>query len=266
MPLFSIVTVTLNPPQEDLQRTLESVLEQEFEDWELIVKDGGSRERALDGVPEDERIRVVTEEDSGIFDAMNQSLQYARGRFICFLNAGDILMNTSVLDLVAKGAREHPDVEFLYGDVSKPQSRSGFERYPRRLSRFYLFSHMICHQVWFVRRGYYQKIGGYETDFLTGSDYRFLLRMILRDQIEYAHVPAVLASYQGGGISQEPAHVQRAAKWVDELRHDLFGRTEYSIYWLINETKIYLKRAIYDRGGWRIWRKVQEWKGGGNGE
>ena len=120
MPLFSIVTVTLNPPEEDLRRTLQSVVGQDFQDWELIVKDGGSKVGVLDCVPEDERIRVVTEEDSGIFDAMNQGIQRATGDFVCLLNAGDILTNPSVLDLVAKGAREHPNVEFLYGDVSNP--------------------------------------------------------------------------------------------------------------------------------------------------
>ena len=88
MPLFSIVTVTLNPPAEDLQRTVESVVQQECRDWELLIKDGGSEEGALDGVPEDSRIRVMIEEDSGTFDTMNQGIPRAIGDFVFLLNTG----------------------------------------------------------------------------------------------------------------------------------------------------------------------------------
>lgn len=262
MPLFSIVTVTLNPPEEDLRRTLDSVVGQDFEDWELIVKDGGSREGTLDGVPEDERIRVVTEEDSGIFDAMNQSLNHVRGRFICFLNAGDVFIDCQVLRAVAATAQAHEDAEFLYGDVAKPLSRSGFERYPERLSRAYLFFHMICHQVWFVSRSYYGSSRGYEIEGPvgknpTGADYRFLLRMILFDQLQYQHVPKVLVSYQGGGVSQQPEQVSKAIKWVDEIRRELYSRGEYFTYKVLFDIRNVLKKTFYDRLGWRIWRRVR---------
>jgi len=260
MPLFSIVTVTLNPPQEDLWRTLESVVEQEFGNWELIVKDGGSREGALDGVPEDERIRVVTEEDSGIFDAMNQSLNHVRGRFICFLNAGDVFVDSKVLCTVAAASHAHEDTQFLYGDVAKPYSRSGFELYPSRLSRFYLFKHMVCHQAWFVGADYCRKVNGYETDFPSGSDYRFLLKMVLRDNIRCWHVPNVLVCYKGDGFSARDDVRREADLWIDEVKRELYGEFEYQWFALAWRTRDLMKQAVYDRFLYKIWRNIQLWR------
>ena len=260
MPLFSIVTVTLNPPEEDLRRTLESVVEQEFRDWELIVKDGGSREGTLDCVPEDERIRVVTEEDSGIFDAMNQSLQHARGRFICFLNAGDAFIDSDVLNTVAEAAQGHADTQFLYGDVAKPLSRSGFELYPSRLSRFYLFKHMVCHQAWFVQADYIRKVNGYETDSPSGSDYRFLLKMVLLDKVRYWHISSVLICYQGDGFSARDDVRRQAELWIDEVKRELYGEFEYSCFALAWRMRDLMKRAVYDRFLYKIWRNIQRWR------
>lgn len=269
MPLFSIITVTLNPPAEDLQKTLESILDQGFEDWELIVKDGGSDAGVLNNVPDDPRIRVVVQEDTGIFDAMNQSLGYADGGFICFLNAGDTFFDTSALQTVADAYKAHSGSHFFYGDVAKPLSRSGFERYPKRLSRAYLFFHMICHQVWFVSRSYYERSHGYEIDGPagknpTGADYRFLLRMILSDQLGYQHVPKVLVTYQGGGWSQNPKHLKEGKVWKDQQRDALYGSVERFFYRCVWRMRNVAKSLVYDRGVWRIWRKMQERRVGRN--
>jgi glycosyltransferase involved in cell wall biosynthesis len=261
MPLFSIITVTLNPPAEDLQKTLESILDQGFEDWELIVKDGGSDAGVLNNVPDDPRIRVFVQEDTGIFDAMNQSLGYADGGFICFLNAGDTFFDTSALQTVADAYKAHSGSHFFYGDVAKPLSRSGFERYPKRLSRAYLFFHMICHQVWFVSRSYYERSHGYEIEGPggknpSGSDYRFLLRMVLVDNTIHYHVPKVLVSYQGGGYSEDPEALEEAEVWKDQQRDSLYGRAERLVYRNAWKIRNLVKALVYDRGLWRVWRRL----------
>jgi glycosyltransferase involved in cell wall biosynthesis len=261
MPLFSIITVTLNPSTEDLRKTLKSIISQCFEDWELIVKDGRSDAGVLDSVPDDPRIRIIIQEDSGIFDAMNQSLEYAQGEFVCFLNAGDTFFDSIALQAVADARKGHSGVHFFYGDVAKPLSRSGFERYPKCLSRAYLFCYMICHQVWFVSRSYYERSHGYEIEGPSGrnpsgSDYRFLLRMVLVDKATYHHVPKVLVSYQGGGYSEDPKALEEAEVWKDQQRVSLYGRTERLVYrnaWKIRNTA---KSLVYDRGLWRVWRKL----------
>jgi glycosyltransferase involved in cell wall biosynthesis len=261
-PLFSIITVVLNPPPDDLFLTVKSVLQQECGDWELIIKDGGSSSDSLAGVPEDPRVRIIAEADRGIFDAMNQGLRLANGRFICFLNAGDWFYDRTALRCVAEVIRRNPDAEFLYGDVAKPASRSGFERYPAELSRSYLFSHMICHQAWFVSLRYYNRPERYETDHPTGADRRFLLRMILQNRVRSLHVPRVIAGYRGGGISQKPENVTRGRQWADQLRRHLYPPREYRVLSLRAVFLKAVKRTIYDPFGWRIWRLIQRARAG----
>lgn len=88
---FSIVVVSLNPG-EKLVPTLKSVLDQDYGNFEIIIKDGGSTDGSvekLEELPADSRIRFFREPDKGIYDGMNQALAHARGRFLLFLNCGD---------------------------------------------------------------------------------------------------------------------------------------------------------------------------------
>lgn len=256
-PLFSIITVVLNPPPDDLLLTVKSVLQQECGDWELIIKDGGSSSDSLAGVPEDPRIKIVAKADRGIFDAMNQGLGFANGSYICFLNAGDWFYDRTALRRVAEVISRNPHSEFLYGDVAKPASRSGFERYPAGLSRRYLFSHMICHQAWFVRADYYERSGHYETREISGADRRFLLRMILVHGAHHCHVPAVLVVYKGGGVSQLPEVRRKADAWINELLEEIYSREELRSHRRSERKRLYLKKLFYDTGAWRCVRALR---------
>ena len=88
---FSLITVCFHPG-EKLRKTLESALRQTYGNFELIVKDGGSRDGSLEAVPDllaDPRVRVFVEKDTGIYDAMNIAVSEARGDWTAFMNAGD---------------------------------------------------------------------------------------------------------------------------------------------------------------------------------
>lgn len=237
---------------------------QDFEDWELIVKDGGSKFAIREQLPDDGRIRLVERKDLGIFDAMNQGLDEVSGQFICFLNAGDSLFASDVLGFVAQACKQHPMVEFFYGDVAKPTSRSGFELYPERLSRRFLFSRGICHQAWFVRHSVYDRLGGYETDLPSGGDPRYLLRMVLEHQVSHRGLRRPVVTYQGGGLSQVAENREGAQKWVAELKAKLFTPAERSIYGFSRRIKCVFKRLVYDPFAWRMLRciRYRKYRGG----
>lgn len=257
MPLFSIVTVTLDPPPGDLRKTVESVLAQGFDDLELLLKDGGSKTDLFGLLPEDPRIRLVVESDTGIFDAMNQALERVRGDYVCFLNAGDAFYDETALAAVAEVAEREPEVELLYGDVAKPLSRSGFEIYPPRLTRRYVFSHTVCHQAWFVKSSYYRRPERYDTKHAVGGDPAFLLRMILENQVVNRKIARVIVSYAGGGISQKAEHVAANRKRLWALKKNLYGPFEYR--WL--RWRVFLRDAckplIYDTWAWRLLKRFR---------
>lgn len=100
VPFFSVIIVALNPGNA-LRHTLDSVLQQSFGDFEVLIKDGGSTDGSLEQLPSDSRIRVLQQPDSGIFDAMNQAVAAVRGRFVHFLNCGDTFANAAVLQSAA---------------------------------------------------------------------------------------------------------------------------------------------------------------------
>lgn len=256
-PLFSVVTVTLNPGS-DLDDTIKSVMGQRFLDFELIIKDGMSRDGTESREWGDQRIKTYAKHDSGIFDAMNQALQLARGRFVNFLNAGDAFVDRQVLSDVAKIIRSHPPTPFFYGDVAKPMSRSGYELYPDRISRRFLFNNMVCHQGWFVSRETYLGYGGFETGAPYGADTRLLMKMVARDAIRYVHLRRLVARYKGRGLSTVPANRVQSDRWCQELREEIYGPVERALYSSVGCTFALMRKALSDFGLWRLFRMMQE--------
>ena len=108
---FSIITVCLNAGQ-GLLDTVERTLGQTYEHFEIIVKDGCSRDGSVKKLPNDPRIRVVTKKDTGIYDAMNQGIEEAQGDYLIFMNCGDWFYSTEALREIAEGIGE--DREPLY--------------------------------------------------------------------------------------------------------------------------------------------------------
>ena len=108
MVVFSIITCTYNA-ESVLQRTLDSVLEQTYSHVEHIIVDGASTDATLDRVEaykqksdaEDwcHEVRVKSEPDRGLYDAMNKGIQRATGQYVLFLNAGDTFPSADTLEL-----------------------------------------------------------------------------------------------------------------------------------------------------------------------
>ena len=85
---FSIIVVCLNPGPK-LNQTLDSILSQTYPDFEIIVKDGGSRDGSVETMREDRHIHLYQEPDHSIYEAMNQAVSHVTGDYILFLNCGD---------------------------------------------------------------------------------------------------------------------------------------------------------------------------------
>ena len=121
---FSIVVVSLNPGDK-LKKTLQSILMQDFTDYEVIVKDGGSKDGCLERAAEeldDPRVHLYTEKDKSIYDGMNQAVSHAQGEYIYFLNCGDKFYDKKVLGKIAGEIavvekKEPGKRHIFYGDI-----------------------------------------------------------------------------------------------------------------------------------------------------
>jgi glycosyltransferase involved in cell wall biosynthesis len=231
-PVFSVVTVTLDPGAA-LKDTARSVAEQTFGGYEHLVKDGGSKDGSLAALAGSSRARLVVRPDSGIYDAMNQALDEARGEYVLFLNAGDRLNGPDVLERVARAAAEDRSVDLFYCDYVNAEM-GGEVVSPDRLTRFLLYRSPICHQAWFLRRAVYDRVGRFDTSFRLAADHDLLARAVLRGGIRSRHLAFPGVVYQGAGYSRSPANRARLKEEIAMLRARSFDpatRRLYAVLW-----------------------------------
>ena len=156
-PLFSIITITFNAAT-TLPPTLRSVGEQTFTNYEYIVVDGASRDNTVALVEASQLpVRMVSEPDKGLYDAMNKGLKMATGEYLIFLNAGDSFHTPDTLQRVAEAiGNNRPGV--VYGETAIVDANRNFLmmrrlRAPESLSwRSFAKGMLVCHQAFIARR------------------------------------------------------------------------------------------------------------------
>jgi glycosyltransferase involved in cell wall biosynthesis len=156
-PLFSIITITFNAAT-TLPPTLRSVGEQTFTNYEYIVVDGASRDNTVALVEASQLpVRMVSEPDKGLYDAMNKGLKMATGEYLIFLNAGDSFHAPDTLQRVAEAiGNNRPGV--VYGETAIVDAERNFLmmrrlRAPEKLSwRSFANGMLVCHQAFIARR------------------------------------------------------------------------------------------------------------------
>ena len=203
---ISVITVCFNSAR-TIERTLQTVAEQDWPAVEHVVIDGAS----TDGTREIlERFRshlahLVSEPDKGIYDAMNKGLTLATGDIVCFLNSDDHYASANVLSLVASRMQDH-NLDALMGDVvyfNERDSSHIVRRYrsdrfhPRRLA----WGWMPAHPALFLRQEVVQRIGLFKTDYRIAGDFEFIVRAFHNHSLRYLHFPEVLVRMQTGGVS-----------------------------------------------------------------
>ena len=202
---FSIITVCLNAGQ-GLLDTVARTLSQTYEDFEIIVKDGGSKDGSLEKLPKDARIRVVTRQDTGIYDAMNQGIAEARGDYLIFMNCGDWFYSPEVLQSIAEGIGEQR--EPLYYGKCFDRMTGQVRAYPKQLTRMTCYRTMICHQAT-IYRADVLKQRPYDLSYRILADREMLWYLVCEKKVEPKYLDTVIADYQGGGESADQKHIQR---------------------------------------------------------
>lgn len=210
-PLFSIVSVCYNDAW-SLIKTARSVFEQDFDDFEYIIVDGGAGDgtESLIKFWQEQGLatRAVSEKDTGVYNAMNKGLDMAQGQFVLFLNASDVFANNSVLSTVhAALAQERPEGE-LDGILGWGQLNDMIWASWIESDAFKMSSLGFCHQSLFARRELLLAERFDERKFKTDSDTLQLGRLFAKGA-RIAILPEVLA-VRGGepGISADLERTQ----------------------------------------------------------
>ena len=253
-PLLSIVTVTLDAG-DALARTIRSVAEQTFTEYEHVVKDGGSRDGSLVAVRAGRNVRMVQRPDGGIYDAMNQALDSCRGEYVLFLNAGDAFAAQDSLAQVVRAlvGEPPPDLvvcDHLAGEFGDAVVGAG------RISPFLIYRTTICHQACFFRRECFARLGPFDTSLRIAADHEFLARALLKGRLRTLHVPVAVIRYEGRGFSRRMENRQRHVGELAEIRRRHFSRARRVLYgFALACTLPPLRRAIFERPALRHLRR-----------
>ena len=207
MPLkISVVTVARNA-RESILATLRSVQRQSYPHIEHIVIDGLSTDGTRE-IIEANRQRVaafVSEQDSGIYDAMNKGIRLATGDVIGFLNADDVFYDDNVVEEIARAfERNSPDL--VYGDVIFVDPKNG-GRFTRHYSskRFHpgrlAYGWMPAHPTLYVKKALYDKYGLMKTDYEIAADFEFIARVFQSPSITAEYLDRVFVVMRTGGKS-----------------------------------------------------------------
>ena len=226
---FSIITVCLNAGQ-GLLDTVERTLGQTYGHFEIIVKDGGSQDGSIEKLPDDPRIRVVSRKDTGIYDAMNQGIEEARGDYLIFMNCGDWFYSPDVLQSIAERIGE-ARLPLYYGkcfDRMTGQVRA----YPKQLTRMTCYRTMICHQATVYRADVLKK-RPYDLSYPILADRETLWHLVCDETVEPVYLDTVIADYQGGGESASKKYVERNRADQQRLLDTYYPKSEQLKYKLL---------------------------------
>ena len=173
---ITIVTVCYNA-EKTIERTIESVISQNYPNIEYLIIDGKSTDATMDIVRKYETIpyiRIVSEKDNGLYHAMNKGANMATGDYILFLNSGDYLCDDNVI----KEISTELSADIIYGNVIR-QKQDGdvLEKYPGKYKVMWLLlqGRMVSHQVIFTKTAIMRQLG-FDESYKITADYNFLLR------------------------------------------------------------------------------------------
>ena len=211
---ISVLTVCRNA-ESTIARTISSFLEQEYPHKEMVLVDGASTDGTV-AVAEGFRsphIRIMSEPDRGMYDALNKALRIYDGDAVGVLNADDRYTDRTVLGRVAEALASH---DAAHGDLDFHDAEGRVVRRWRgtpRPARGFASGWMPAHPTFYVRRHVAESVGPFNTNLTTAADYEWMLRAIDIEGAHLSHIPHVMVAMAMGGRS--------TASISSQIRHNL---------------------------------------------
>jgi len=225
--LISILTPTFNAGGK-VASTVASVLAQDPSLLDYHVIDGGSTDDTIDIVrriaPE---VDVLSEPDTGVYDAINKGIARSTGRFFLVLGAGDVL-RPGIIAHLAEGLAAAPPDSIVYGNVHWVSLN---RTYDGVFTKRKLTLRSICHQAMFIDRSLTLRFGLYDRRYPVAADWHFNIRCFADPRVHRQYIDQLIADYEGGGIS-DTVHDTRFQADLPDLIRASFGRPYFLLLML----------------------------------
>lgn len=204
---ISIVTATFNSGA-TLRDTLESILNQSYQDYEVLIIDGGSKDNTKEIVDEyitqfDGRLKWSSGKDKGLYDAMNKGITKAAGEVVGILNSDDYYADPYVLQRIADGIK---DVDVVYGNLDFVDAKNtskivrqwkGSQHIPGSFSKGW----HPAHPTFYARKKWFDQLGGFDITFDVSADFELMLRFLEKGNLKSRYIPKTLVKMRMGGES-----------------------------------------------------------------
>lgn len=259
---FTIVTITYNAA-DVFMRTADSVARQTYPAVEHLIVDGASSDgtqklaeeykKASDAAGNGHEIRIVSEPDKGLYDAMNKGRRLATGDYICFLNAGDFFPSADTLSVIATNAHLEERISegkplpgVLYGDTDLVDNDGNYLS-RRRLTppenltwRSFRHGMLVCHQAFYARTDLAQKVA-YDLRYRFSADVDWCIRIMKeaeKESLPLVNVHATIVDYQREGQSTKNHRASLLERFDVMSRHyGLFTTILMHIWFVIRAVK-----------------------------
>ena len=193
---YSIITINYNN-KDGLKRTIESVLGQNYPDFEYIIIDGGSTDGSVEVIKKhEEKITYWSSEpDNGIYNAMNKGTSHANGDYLIFMNSGDCFHSPNVLSSVKDYQEDIICGKILRGNSTKPSGH-----HMDSITFIDLMRDALPHQAMFIKKEVMNKYP-YDERYKVYADWKFCVEAIIIGNCSFRNIDVIVADYDIGGIS-----------------------------------------------------------------
>jgi len=220
---ISVITAVWNS-ETTVGEAIASVASQTHADLEHVIMEGNSSDGSLAAIERaaHPRMRLISEPDDGIYDALNKGVKNATGDVIGFIHSDDFLAHNGALARIA-AAFDDPAVEAVFSDldyVSQADTSRVIRHWstgpyhPRRLK----YGWMPAHPTLYLRRGVYERFGAYDKNLRIAADYDFILRYFSQATGKSVYIPEVLYKMRVGGVSN-----RNWAKICQKMEEDMLA-------------------------------------------
>ena len=218
-PLFSVITVVKND-EKNIQKTIESILNQTFKNFEYIIIDGKSEDSTLSLINKykDKINFIISEKDDGIYFAMNKGAKIASGEFVVYVNSGDTL-TANALKIIQRKINEKPNIDFVFGTVKRHYTKDTLIKFGfNKKKLIYNFDFATSHSTGFyLRKSKFQELGFFNTKYKCSADYDVYYKMLISNNAEgtFTDKQDLIGEVSSGGYSSKLSFIDHL---IEEMR------------------------------------------------
>lgn len=228
---ISIITATFNSA-EKIDLCLNSIVSQTYTNFEHIIIDGNSSDNTIEKIKNYpyKPFKIISEEDNGIYEALNKGIKYANGEIIGFLHSDDFFANNEVLQNIAETFKNNKNIDAVYGDleyISQKNISKTIRKWKSSPFKLNLLKNgwMPPHPSLYVKKKIINSLGGFDTSFKISGDYMFILKIFSQANFNSKYVPKVFIKMRTGGLSNKSFTkiiLKSKEDWI-ALRKNQFG-------------------------------------------